>query len=137
MNISCCPLNLINTSYSKLSQAALSCNNSQTNFTIMVSQFILCINSTPITNRSLWGQFIWFSIQQPPKDVTPQIIRIPRTCTNVSIAAPRRLIHFNISFPILPECNRRRRAWYNTLLGGLGTEVGITNSIDLEALLIA
>lgn len=61
-------------------------------------------------------------------------MHIPRTCTNISVAAPQRVIHFNISFPTLPKCSHKCRAWYDTRLGGLGSRLGVANSIDLEAL---
>lgn len=59
-------------------------------------------------------------------------MRIPRTCTNISAIAPKRIIHFNLTFPLIPDCQRVKRAWYDTLLGGLGSGFGIANSIDLE-----
>ena len=31
-------------------------------------------------------------------------------------------------------CTQRKNAWYDTLLGGLGSGIGITNSVDLEVL---
>lgn len=100
-------------------------------FSVQTSQFILCSNATPIENRTIWGDFLWLSVAWPQNN-TSQLVRVPRTCSNVSVAARKHLIHFHISFPELPDCNRRRRAWYDTLLGGLGSGFGIANSIDLE-----
>lgn len=102
-------------------------------FSIQTSQFILCSNAIPIENQTIWGAFLWLSVARP-QNHTPQLVHVPHTCSNVSVAANKHLIHFNISFPELPNCNRRRRAWYDTLLGGLSSGFGVVNSIDLEAL---
>lgn len=117
-------------------QAMQYCNNSKHNLNLTVnsSQFILCTNTTPIINRTSWEDYIWVSVKQSLKSATPQIVRIPKTCTNTSVAAPQRVIHFNISFPTLPKCNRKLRAWYDTLLSGLSSRLSVANSIDLEAL---
>lgn len=137
--ISCYTANLTlwHNRYRHLHEAINKCiayNLATMNFTVEASQFIICSNTTEIKNRTMWGDYLWISVQTLPQDATPQIVHIPRTCTNVSIAAPQKLIHFNISFPPLLKCNRRCHAWYNTLLGGLGSGFGIANSIDLEAL---
>lgn len=71
---------------------------------INVTQFIVCTNVTPITNRITWADLIWVSISQPLTKI-PQIVRIPQTCTNTSILAPKRIIHFNLTFPPLPDCH--------------------------------
>ncbi|XP_061677934.1 uncharacterized protein LOC133501857 [Syngnathoides biaculeatus] len=41
-------------------------------------------------------------------------------------------VYWEIKFPDIPHCTRRRRAWYDTLLGGMGTLYGVANAADNE-----
>lgn len=84
---------------------------------------MLCTNSTPIQNRSTWVDYMWFASQKK-QVITPQMVRIPKHCKFLTIADDKRLIHFNITFPEMPTCNRKKSAWYDTLLGGLELELG-------------
>ncbi|XP_054626219.1 uncharacterized protein LOC129178227 [Dunckerocampus dactyliophorus] len=47
-------------------------------------------------------------------------------------ATQRTVVSWTIKFPNLPTCHRRRREWYDTLLGGTGTVLGVSNTIDGE-----
>ena len=102
-------------------------------FNVNISAFILCNNETNIKGQGEWVDYIWHSINNKSEINAPQLIWVPHTCSNVSFLANKLFIHFNVSFPLSPLCTQRR-AWYDTLLGGLWSGIGIANSVDLEVL---
>ncbi|XP_061668919.1 uncharacterized protein LOC133496874 [Syngnathoides biaculeatus] len=54
------------------------------------------------------------------------------TCTHLAQAVVETKIYWTIHFPPIPICNRIKRAWYDTLLGGTGTVLGLANTADNE-----
>lgn len=142
VNFTCCSVNASFPANYKvdLLDAMFRCNETGWNnsgfLQIHNSQFVWCKNSTIIVNRTMWNDLIWIIIRAPniTKNTSSQIVRLPRTCTNVSVLAPKNLLHFNLTFPSIPSCARKRRAWYDTFLGSVGSGFGIANSIDLEVL---
>ncbi|XP_068919915.1 uncharacterized protein [Petaurus breviceps papuanus] len=97
-------------------------------------QYLFCINATIMQNRTSWVQYLLLLPTHSPTSHSPGIIRVPKSCTNASISQHKIVFHYNVTFPPLANCVRRKRAWYDTLLGGAGTGLGIVNSVDLESL---
>uniref|UniRef100_A0A3Q3A8X2 Uncharacterized protein n=1 Tax=Kryptolebias marmoratus TaxID=37003 RepID=A0A3Q3A8X2_KRYMA len=64
--------------------------------------------------------------QQMAPDIT--------TCTQMAQTRTSQDVVWQVSFPPLPNCahHRKRRSWYDTLLGGSGTLLGLSNTIDGE-----
>ena len=55
------------------------------------------------------------------------------SCTRLALERQHTEVHWKVLFPPLPTCNfRRKRAWYDTVLGGAGTILGVSNTIDSE-----
>ncbi|XP_038599110.1 uncharacterized protein LOC119924204 [Tachyglossus aculeatus] len=106
------------------------------NFTISVNRAatLLCFNTTTITNRTWWVEYIRLLTNITPISQELIIVRVPGSCQNVTFNTQQNLLHCNITFPPWKPCNRRRRSWFDTLLGGAGTGLGIVNSVDLETL---
>ncbi|XP_041064066.1 uncharacterized protein LOC121289097 [Carcharodon carcharias] len=69
-----------------------------------------------------------------PKVHHTHLAPIASTCQAMASTAAQTNVHWQVRLPVIPECNpkRRRRAWYDTLLGGAGTVMGISNAIDSE-----
>ncbi|XP_078009452.1 uncharacterized protein LOC144457095 isoform X2 [Phascolarctos cinereus] len=105
-------------------------------YTVSLSQaddrkYFYCRNTSNGLYEEYLNQLVWV-VPVTPKP--PGIIRVPRSCTNTSILQHKIVFHYNVTFPSLESCVRKKRAWYDTLLGGAGTGLGIVNSIDLETL---
>ncbi|XP_074077196.1 uncharacterized protein LOC141512291 [Macrotis lagotis] len=111
-------------------------NNSTHNVKISLNnQYLICSNASEITNRSAWIQYLLLLLSKtPPTNHPPSIVRVPKSCVNTSISQHKIVLHYKVSFPPLLPCNKFKRAWYDTVLGGAGTGLGIVNSIDLETL---
>ncbi|XP_036590210.1 uncharacterized protein LOC118827963 [Trichosurus vulpecula] len=100
----------------------------------MNNKYLYCHNATPILdrrNKKWYNKLIW---TRPAAPESPGIVRVPKSCINASISQHKIVFHYNVTFPPLANCVRRKRAWYDTLLGSAGTGLGIVNSVDLEAL---
>ncbi|XP_057703566.1 uncharacterized protein LOC130922667 [Corythoichthys intestinalis] len=55
------------------------------------------------------------------------------SCTYLALEKTHTEIHWIVLFPPFPTCAARKKpAWYDTLLGGTGTVLGISNTIDGE-----
>ena len=92
----------------------LMCTNGSINRTAGVAVSLTLLNPRPAVNQD-------------------QLIRLPSTCKNVAKIRQKHMLFFNISFPATPPCEVKR-AWYDTLLRGAGTGLGLLNSVDLETL---
>lgn len=115
VNISCCQTFLqvhgLPQDYRKTLRTAISqCNNTEMSVFVNQTTYILCHNSTPISNRTDWADYIHVIIQNEPTYTTPQLIRIPHTCINVSLLAQTYHIFLNITFPKLEPCMQKKRA---------------------------
>ncbi|XP_068957051.1 uncharacterized protein [Petaurus breviceps papuanus] len=100
----------------------------------MNNKYLYCHNATPIVDRRYkewYNKLIW---TRPATPESPGIVHVPKSCTNTSISQHKIVFHYNVTFPPLANCVRKKRAWYDTLLGGVGTGLGVVNSVDLEAL---
>lgn len=62
--------------------------------------------------------------------------RLPSTCENVGMNAQKTVLITQVTFPPNNrQCiSRRKRAWYDTLLGGYGALTGTVNGFDIETL---
>ncbi|OCT87905.1 hypothetical protein XELAEV_18021609mg, partial [Xenopus laevis] len=110
------------------------------NISIPLSHTLVITNHTPIINRT------WFiiavtclnqTIVEHPKHHNYSIIPRPPTCVNTTIIKKAIHVILNISTPPVTFCHaisRKRRAWYDTLLGGTGTAMGVLNGVDMEIL---
>ncbi len=88
-------------------------------------------NSTEIHNRSTYGTVIpWVS---KPQHLDRHVVPIPHTCTPVAHDVKHTTVFWTILFPPIPKC-RNKRAWYDTLLGGTGTGLGVLNTIDKQVI---
>lgn len=68
----------------------------------------------------------------PSTASTAQIMPIVHTCRRMSISQNRRTVIWTVLFPTIPACTRWKRAWYDTILGGTGTVLGLDNMIGNE-----
>ncbi|CAN2389996.1 hypothetical protein PRIEUP_LOCUS32, partial [Pristimantis euphronides] len=61
--------------------------------------------------------------------------RIPTSCIRTGTQSQKTVVTVKITFPPTPPCQyRQRRAWYDTMLGGVGAVTGTLNSFDIETL---
>ncbi|XP_057711231.1 uncharacterized protein LOC130928552 [Corythoichthys intestinalis] len=72
-----------------------------------------------------WDKGMWDATQEV---LTPII----DTCTPLTQSVITTKMHWKVVFPVFPSCARRKREWYDTLLGGTGTLLGVSNTIDNE-----
>ncbi|XP_043533259.1 uncharacterized protein LOC122540961 [Chiloscyllium plagiosum] len=90
-------------------------------------------NGTVIQNRT---RMLWLILVRPNVSDAhrTQLAPIMSTCQQMAQAVLHTDVHWQVRLPAIPECQhkRRRRAWYDTLLGGAGTVMGISNAIDSE-----
>ncbi len=87
------------------------------------------LNSTEIHNRSTYGTIIpWV---RKPQHLDRHVIPIPHTCTPVANTVTHTTVFWTILFPPISKC-RNKRAWYDTLLRGTGTGLGVLNTIDKQ-----
>lgn len=101
-----------------------------------IGSSILIFNDSEITNSSHPG------VAYICKYLTPKVnnnmhVPIASNCINTSLSNQEIQVTFNIATLNVFICNpsshkRKKRAWYDTLLGGTGTTLGILNGIDLE-----
>uniref|UniRef100_A0A8I4A1E3 Uncharacterized protein n=1 Tax=Callithrix jacchus TaxID=9483 RepID=A0A8I4A1E3_CALJA len=139
VNISCCQQDLTTILYTNMFSKAiwrnqLSCNETTTVFAFNTSTYLWCINSSAINNRTIWAQHLHVIIHKTPTYSQPTIVRIPHACTNTTFFAQQYQLQLNVTFPKLHPCARRKREWYDTLFGGVGTGIGLANSFDLDSL---
>ncbi|CAJ0966855.1 unnamed protein product [Ranitomeya imitator] len=97
--------------------------------------------SSDVTNV---GAKIWVqNAQGPPSEaevnaskIDPgHIKRLPSSCVKVGRQAQKTIIIANIRFSPTPVCpSRKRRAWYDALLGGYRAGTGTLNGFDIETL---
>lgn len=97
---------------------------------------IICVNATSIQNRTWWAQDLVF-IDINASQIDPgHIKKLPSTCEKVGTHAQKTVLITQVTFPpnnrqCMP---RRKRAWYDTLLGGYGALTGTLNGFDVETL---
>ncbi|XP_073397545.1 uncharacterized protein [Dendrobates tinctorius] len=104
-------------------------------FNINVLQTLLCHNATSITNRSTWAQSITFVNMNSSKTDPGHMKRIPSSCVKTGTQSQKTVVTAIVIFPSNVLCPiRQKRAWYDTLLGGVGTVTGTLNSFDIETL---
>ncbi|XP_041438795.1 uncharacterized protein LOC121400092 [Xenopus laevis] len=101
------------------------------------SKWIICANATNIAGRRVpWQSLlhVW-NIDSATQNLG-HIKRLTATCIPVATIGQKIILHINIVFPAKRSCHnaRRKRAWYDTLLGGYGTLAGTLNSFDIETL---
>ncbi|XP_078077827.1 uncharacterized protein LOC144499581 [Mustelus asterias] len=90
-------------------------------------------NSTEIKGRNTFLYAIMFLPNKPIIEQT-QFAPVLHTCRKMANQLTHTEVHWTVILPSLPTCSgaRRRRAWYDTLLGGTGTVLGISNAADNE-----
>ncbi|XP_075695314.1 endogenous retrovirus group 3 member 1 Env polyprotein-like [Rhinoderma darwinii] len=112
------------------------CNKERLNSTIVIKEtdgIILCMNNSQIRNRRYFVFLIIILRDSFKPHITVQSLeRIPHTCKSAVTQQQKKNVHFNISFPESPSCHRQKREWYDPLLGGVGTGLGVLNGIQLE-----
>ncbi|XP_051776479.1 uncharacterized protein LOC127526132 [Erpetoichthys calabaricus] len=89
------------------------------------------INATDIINRTIpmLAIAVW---ARTPITRQSHVEPIIDTCKLVSMTAKRTKVTWQVTFPLLPQCKRAKRAWYDTFLGGVGTTLGTLNTVDNE-----
>ncbi|XP_061677232.1 uncharacterized protein LOC133501463 [Syngnathoides biaculeatus] len=110
------------------------CNeHNWTRWTITVKEtvFFFFFNSTEISGRNTFLYLIWV-LPGKPNATRTHIAPVLDTCTHMAQARVKTRVYWEIKFPDIPHCTRRRKAWYDTLLGGMGTLYGVANAADNE-----
>lgn len=100
------------------------------NWTIIPEEDFWICNATEITNRT---RFLYMIKVVPKiKMKYTHIVPLIPTCQRMGIAAQETVVHWTVQFPAVPACEHRRmkRDWLGTLLGGSGTIMGVSNTID-------
>lgn len=102
-----------------------------------IDSSILLTNDSEITNSTYFGVAYVCSQYLTPKANNNTHVPIASTCTNTSLSNEEIQVTFNITTPNVFTCNpnspnRKKKAWYDTLLGGTGTTLGVLNGNDLE-----
>uniref|UniRef100_A0A803JQL4 Uncharacterized protein n=1 Tax=Xenopus tropicalis TaxID=8364 RepID=A0A803JQL4_XENTR len=109
-----------------------------TNYSLPAGYTLLFTNGTPITNRTWFMIGIVCIISTSPTAHNYSLIPTPDTCVNVTTINKAVKVIFKITTPPIPVCStsksRHKRAWYDTLLGGAGTAMGVLNGVDMEVL---
>lgn len=105
-------------------------------FPVKNANVIICINATSIQNRTWWAQDLVF-IDINASQIDPgHIKKLPSTCEKVGTHAQKTVLITQVTFPPNNrQCmSRRKRAWYDTLLGGYGALTGTLDGFDVETL---
>lgn len=112
------------------------CNDTYngTQWTKTVTQSFSVCNSTQIVNRTSYQYFI--KVVPKPRNKTAHVVPLISTCRRMGIAYQETLVRFKVTFPPIPECKggRTKRDWIDKILGGSGTLIGLSNTIDNQIL---
>lgn len=105
-------------------------------FNITEVEVLVCHNGSEIKNRGWWAQDLVFININASRIDPGHVKRLPSTCENVGMNAQKTVLITQVTFPPNNrQCiSRRKRAWYDTLLGGYGALTGTVNGFDIETL---
>ncbi|OCT70438.1 hypothetical protein XELAEV_18037358mg [Xenopus laevis] len=109
------------------------------NINILPGHTLIVTNSTPISNRN-WFVMMVICVSQNllenPKIHNYSLVPTPDTCVNVTTIKRAYHVTLKIITPSVQLCSssRIKREWYDTLLGGTGTAMGVLNGVDMEIL---
>ncbi|XP_055014226.1 uncharacterized protein LOC129410337 [Boleophthalmus pectinirostris] len=105
-------------------------NGTEWNITVSESDMaVWLVNASAIANRTIYGM----KIEVVPATSRPdpaQVVPIPGTCQPLVTGLTKTKVHWTVNFPPFPPCPRQKRVWYDTILGGSGTLLGLSNMVD-------
>ncbi|XP_071989630.1 uncharacterized protein [Engystomops pustulosus] len=82
-----------------------------------------------------WRDWMLVYLNQAYKTDPGHMKRIPSSCVKTGTQSRKTVVSVIVTFPSDAICPvRRRRAWYDTILGGVGAVTGTLNSFDIETL---
>ncbi|CAN2391308.1 hypothetical protein PRIEUP_LOCUS1347 [Pristimantis euphronides] len=98
-------------------------------------EVLSCVNASAIRGRTWWVQYL-VPVNMNSSKIDPgHMKRIPTSCIRTGTQSQKTVVTVKITFPPTPPCQyRQRRAWYDTMLGGVGAVTGTLNSFDIETL---
>ncbi|XP_034038757.1 uncharacterized protein LOC117521545 [Thalassophryne amazonica] len=103
-----------------------------TTWTVKLQSQIFISNGTTIEGRRTRFLYGLRVLPKEAKATQTQVAPLIDTCTHLAQATVKTKVYWQITFPNILTCRRRRRAWYDTLLGGTGTVLGVSNTVDNE-----
>lgn len=101
-------------------------NGTQWNMTMTESVW-LC-NSTEIQGRPAFRFFL--KVVPNSKVKIAHVVPIIPTCQQMAMGLHHQTVNWKVQFPLIPKCKRSKRSWIDTLLGGSGTLLGVSNLVD-------
>ncbi|XP_073445366.1 uncharacterized protein [Dendrobates tinctorius] len=82
-----------------------------------------------------WRRILRVYLMSQTKADPGQMKKIPTSCVKTGTQSQKTVVAAKIIFPPTPACHYRgKRAWYDTVLGGVGAVTVTLNSFDIETL---
>uniref|UniRef100_A0A8C6NST4 Envelope glycoprotein n=1 Tax=Nothobranchius furzeri TaxID=105023 RepID=A0A8C6NST4_NOTFU len=107
------------------------CIQNGTNWSMKVDRDFRIRNGTVITGGHAYLYIFWV-LPDTARATQTAVAPLVHTCQQMGQIRVAEYVRWTVKFPPIPPCNRRRRAWYDTVLGGTGTLYGLANTADNE-----